>query len=182
MIIILNGVGSAGKTSIARALQGMTARPFLLVQMDAFLDMLPEALWDHPDGIIFEPTASAGAPVTAVRTGPVAERLLRAMRRAVAAIAAEGCDLIVDDVLNAAVAADYRQLLIGFDLRIVAIHARLDVIEARERARGDRHIGLVRWQTGFLHRRMVYDLDVDSSDASPEECARAIVGAFGLSR
>ena len=35
-IIILNGVGSAGKSSIARALQAITAKPFLYVAMDAF--------------------------------------------------------------------------------------------------------------------------------------------------
>jgi chloramphenicol 3-O phosphotransferase len=42
-IVLLNGVGSVGKSSIAKALQAITSEPFLHVQMDAFLDMLPEA-------------------------------------------------------------------------------------------------------------------------------------------
>ena len=46
-IILLNGVGSSGKSSIARALQEITAAPFLHVQMDVFVQMLPEALQDH---------------------------------------------------------------------------------------------------------------------------------------
>ncbi|MDE1996547.1 MAG: chloramphenicol phosphotransferase, partial [Rhizobiaceae bacterium] len=33
-ILLLNGVGSAGKSSIARALQAIAAEPFLHVQMD----------------------------------------------------------------------------------------------------------------------------------------------------
>jgi chloramphenicol 3-O phosphotransferase len=48
-IVLLNGVGSAGKGSIAKALQTITTEPFLHVQMDAFLDMLPAAYQEHPD-------------------------------------------------------------------------------------------------------------------------------------
>ena len=40
-IILLNGTGSSGKTSLARALQAASRDVFLHVQMDAFLDMLP---------------------------------------------------------------------------------------------------------------------------------------------
>lgn len=74
-IIILNGVGSAGKSSIARALQDITAEPYLYVAMDAFLDMLPAAYEDHPDGFIYEPVISDDRPALAIRTGSVAQRL-----------------------------------------------------------------------------------------------------------
>lgn len=39
-IVLLNGVGSAGKTSVAKALRTIADEPFLHVQMDAFMDML----------------------------------------------------------------------------------------------------------------------------------------------
>ncbi|GHD58475.1 hypothetical protein GCM10017083_41490 [Thalassobaculum fulvum] len=42
-IVLLNGAGSAGKSSIARALQAIAATPLLHMQMDAFLEMLPAA-------------------------------------------------------------------------------------------------------------------------------------------
>src|SRR5262245_4315199 len=42
-IIVLNGIGSVGKSSIARALQAMTVEPFLHVQLDMFIAMLPAA-------------------------------------------------------------------------------------------------------------------------------------------
>jgi chloramphenicol 3-O phosphotransferase len=40
-VIIPNGIGSAGKSTTAKALQAITSKPFLYVAMDAFLDMLP---------------------------------------------------------------------------------------------------------------------------------------------
>ena len=63
-IVLLNGVGSSGKSSIAKALQTMTAEPFLHVQMDVFVEMLPEALQDHPDGFAFETTQVEAHPVS----------------------------------------------------------------------------------------------------------------------
>lgn len=40
-IVYLNGVPSAGKTSIGRALQDALDEPFLLLGVDTFLRMLP---------------------------------------------------------------------------------------------------------------------------------------------
>ena len=47
-VIILNGVGSVGKSATARALQTITAEPFLHVAIDAFIDMVPERMIGHP--------------------------------------------------------------------------------------------------------------------------------------
>ena len=41
-IIFLNGVGSVGKTSIAKALQQLLNEPYLHVGLDHFIDMLPK--------------------------------------------------------------------------------------------------------------------------------------------
>lgn len=180
-IIILNGAGSVGKSSIARALQGITRRPFMNVAMDTFLDMLPPSTWDHPDGIIFETLAGAPEPIVAVRTGQVAERALRGMRRAIAALAADGNNLIVDDViLDPATLADYRALLEGFDVSWVGIFAPLAVLEERERQRPDRMVGLARWQYERVHAGMTYDLAIDTSQAAPSACAARIKDALGL--
>ena len=50
-IILLNGVGSVGKSSIAKALQTITTETFLHISMDAFMDMMPAACFEHPDGV-----------------------------------------------------------------------------------------------------------------------------------
>lgn len=180
-VIILNGTGSVGKSSTARALQQITARPFLHVAMDAFLDMLPEAMFGHADGMIFETLDEGGKPSVAIRTGPVMDRAMRGMRRAIAALAREGNNLIVDDViLEAADVMDYRDLLSAFEVRHVGLFAPLAVLEARELARGDREIGLARWQYERVHQGRTYDLEIDTTTTTPERNAAIIREAFGL--
>ena len=180
-IIILNGVGSVGKTSVGRALQSITTEPFLLVQMDAFLDMLPSSMVGDPAGIRFEITQEAGAPSIAIGTGPVADRAMRGMRHAVAAMARQGNNLIVDEVLlGAPKQQEYRELLAGFEVSLVGLFASLDVLEARERARADRLIGLARWQFDRVHRALTYDLQLDTSLTSPLGCAEMIKAALRI--
>jgi chloramphenicol 3-O phosphotransferase len=179
-VILLNGVGSAGKSSIAKALQAITAEPFLHVAMDAFLEMMPARCWDHPDGITFETVRQDGKPSVVIHCGPVGERIMRGMRRAIAAMAREGNNLIVDDVLIEDEMADYAALLADVAFRTVGVFAPLDVLETRERDRGDRLIGLARWQFDRVHRGKRYDLEVDTAKATAVECAEAIKRAFGL--
>ncbi|CAM5400463.1 Chloramphenicol 3-O phosphotransferase [Mycolicibacterium aubagnense] len=179
-IVLLNGVGSAGKTSIAKALQTLTRTPFLHVQMDMFLEMMPETLQTHPDGVSYDAGSIDGKPAVAVGVGPIGARVLRGMRHAVAAMAAEGNDMIIDDVLFAEGMQEYRKLLSRFDLRCVGILAPLEVLERREAERGDRMIGLARWQFDHVHRGIAYDLKIDSSVSSPMACAAQIRAAFNM--
>jgi len=41
-------------------------------------------------------------------------------------------------------------------------------------------IGLARWQYGRVHKGMTYDLELDTSKATPIECARLIKQRFRL--
>ncbi|WP_119269363.1 chloramphenicol phosphotransferase CPT family protein [Taklimakanibacter deserti] len=179
-IIILNGVGSAGKSTIAHALQDVTAEPYLHVAMDAFLDMLPSSYENHPDGFTFETIAQNGEPMVAIKSGKVVQRALRGMRRAIAALAAEGNNLIVDDVMLGAEMEEYKSLLAGFHVSFVGVFAPLAILEERERQRQDRLIGLARWQYDRVHAGKTYDLEIDTSTATPEACALRIKEAFGL--
>lgn len=179
-IVLLNGVGSVGKGSVAKSLQSIARGWFLHVTMDGFLDMLPERYFGDPDGMTFEERKQDGHPVIDIRTGPVAERALAGMRRAVAALAAAGNDLIVDDVYTAREAADYATLLAPYRVHRVGLFAPLDVLETREKARGDRSIGLARGQIATLHEGFSYDLELDTSRLSAMECAERIRDKFGL--
>jgi chloramphenicol 3-O phosphotransferase len=179
-VVILNGVGSAGKGSIAKALQAIASRPFLHVEMDAFLAMLPDSYFSHPDGLIFETNEEGGKPSVVIKTGVVAERLLTGMRRSVAALASAGNHLIVDDVMVDGELDDYRSLLSAFDVSVVGVYASLHVLEARERQRSDRMVGLARWQFDKVHAGRDYDFTVDTSLATPLECAELIKAALRL--
>jgi chloramphenicol 3-O phosphotransferase len=179
-IVLLNGVGSSGKSSIARALQTITTEPFLHVQMDAFMDMLPEAYQEHPDGFTYETVHEGGKQLVVIKTGPIGERTLRGMRHAIVALAEQGNSLIVDDVLLGGEKREYKELLSPFEAFFVGVFAPLDVLEARERRRGDRLIGLARWQYDRVHEGMTYDLEVDTSRDSPMVCALLIKRKFQL--
>lgn len=179
-VIVLNGVGSVGKTSTARELQKITVAPFLNIAMDQFIEMAPARMFGAADGLSFETGEDQGRPSTAISTGPAFERLMAGMRHAIAAMAAMGNDIVVDDVFWNGEEQDYRRLLAPYDLRLVGLYAPLELIEERERARGDRAIGLGRWQFGRVHQGVTYDLEVDMSAITPAKAAIIIRDAFNL--
>ncbi|MEX2202318.1 MAG: chloramphenicol phosphotransferase [Dongiaceae bacterium] len=179
-IVLLNGAGSAGKSAIAKALQAITAAPFLHVEMDAFMAMLPDSHFGDPAGMVFETILEDGKPSIVIHSGPIVENALRGIHRAVAAMAAEGNNQIVDDVMLGDENAEYTALLAAYRLYRVGVFAPLDVLEERERQRGDREIGLARWQHDRVHRNIDYDLKLDTSRATPLECAERIKETFGL--
>ncbi len=179
-VIILNGPGSVGKTTVARELQAMAADSYLHVRMDSFLEMLPESLLNDESGLTFEELVVDGKPAVSIRTGPVADRAFRGMRRAIAALADAGNNLVVDDVAVADEIADYRTLLHAHEVTVVGLQASLEVLESRERNRGDRHIGLARWQHERIHVDIEYDLTLDTGDISPKECARQVCTQLGV--
>lgn len=105
---------------------------------------------------------------------------MKGMRHAIVAMAAQGNNLVVDEVMIGQEAREYRALLSRFDVRLVGLFAPLEVLEARERERGDREIGLARWQFDRVHRDITYDLEIDATATTPLENAQQIRDAFGL--
>jgi chloramphenicol 3-O phosphotransferase len=175
-VVVLNGPGSVGKTTLACAIQGMVPTPVLHVQMDAFLEMLPEAMQDAPETFSYRP----GPGGVAIETGPAGARLIRGMHHAVAALAGQGSDLIFDTVAECADLDELRGLLAGRRCLFVGLHAPLAVLEAREWARGDRMIGLARAQVGRVHAGVRYDLELDLGTLSPDAGAKRILRELGL--
>ncbi|MEQ9505994.1 MAG: AAA family ATPase [Hyphomonas sp.] len=179
-VILLNGPGSAGKTSLAKALQRLTANPFLHVSMDTFLEMQPPRHDNHPDTFHWTTMDEGGRPRTAFRTGPKGAALMRGFRQSVASLAAEGWNVIADDVAVASDVDDYRTRLKSFAFAAVKVHAPLEVLEAREIARGDRMHGLARDQWQRIHAGIDYDFEVDTGRLSPEDAAQALCERFDL--
>tara|TARA_B100000678_G_scaffold271049_1_gene259415 strand:+ start:106 stop:651 length:546 start_codon:yes stop_codon:yes gene_type:complete len=177
-VIILNGVSSAGKTTIAKAIQQRAHRDFLHVSMDGFIAMVPDGREFTEGWFPVETVANDHGPLARISNGPKGERLLHQMRAFVAELADSGFDVIVDDVCRSRGIAAYRTLLDGHRLQIVQVTGDLGKIEQRERERGDRLIGLARAQAMNLHDDIVYDQDISTTTASPEECAKHILDAL----
>jgi len=176
-IIILNGVSSVGKTSVAKAIQNHAKKAFLHIQMDDFLEMLPRRALRKRDGLVFERIDSQTIDV---QFGDLVQRALAGMRSAVASMAECGNNIVVDDVFFADEDSEYRRLLEPYDYRLVALFAPLEVIQTRERMRGDRDIGLAKGQFEIVHKDRVYDLEFDTSKKFPDQIAKEICKTYSL--
>lgn len=165
--IYLNGASSAGKTSIAIALQDVLDDPFIRLGVDTFIAMLPRKTFSKPP---FEAAPDGGyRPTSAFR-----DAIRQPMLSALAALVATD-DVIVDDVVT-----DSRWLrsithaLAPFDVLFVGVHCSLEELERREVARGDRRRGIARGSMVPAHEHGRYDLTVDTSLMTSVECADAI--------
>ena len=110
-----------------------------------------------------------------MRIGPAGIALLAGMYRGITALAASGVNVIVDDVLH-----DQRVLHAAVDalsdlpVLFVGLYLPLEVAEQRERERGDRGPGGAAAFYDLVHTHAVYDLELDTSRLSPEQCAAHI--------
>lgn len=162
-IVVLNGTSSSGKTSIARAFQELAPRRFLNLSIDTILDTLP-------------PGTLARMQRGEERAGP---ELVRAFYACVKELAALGFDLIIDHAVTSQAEADLlHDAVRGHDTLVVGLDCPAEVLEERERRRGDRKIGMARAQCERIHRWLSYDLRVDTSVVDPGEAARRIVAAL----
>ena len=201
-IILLNGTGSAGKTTLARALQDLCPTPLLHLGMDAFyVEVCPPKLLfrmvppgvdpgdgaDAAEAVLFlePPDTEAGrAAGTAIVVPPFGNKLLSGMHHAVATLAALGNDVVVDHVLGYPPwLRECVALWRAFPVLFVGVECALPIVEARELARGDRSAkGVVRWQHSRVHRHgdraLPYDLTVDTGVQSPRECAEMILAGW----
>jgi len=166
-VIVLNGGSSSGKSGIARCLQVVLPDPWLALGVDTLIQAMPVALQISDVAI---------APDGEVTIGPAFRTLEAAWIAGVAAMARAGARVIVDEVFLGAAASQqrWRQALGG--LRVLWVGVRCDsaIAAGREIARGDRVVGMAVAQADLVHRDVVYDLEVDTTQVESMACARAI--------
>ena len=186
-VILLNGSSSAGKTTLAQMLQQLLPEPYQLISLDQFRDGLPArfrglnspAGTSGARGLNVTPVEAGGRRVTAIRFGDVGERMLRGMRRAVAAFAREGGNVIVDDLLlDRAYVLDYVESLRGLSVTLVGVRCPLEVVNAREAARPGRFPGTAESHFHTVHAHCIYDVEVDTGSTPPRACAERVVRAM----
>lgn len=182
-IILLNGSSSAGKTTLAHAIQEARSEPWFHLALDQFRDGMPPAyrgLNSPPGtpgarGLNVVPIDHQGERVTAVQFGDVGRRMLSGMHQAIAAFAAAGNDVVVDDLfLTEHVLDDYLSILEPFWVLFVGVRASLDVVNQREQARPGRFPGTARSHFELVHQHGIYDLEIDTGRHAPAACAAMI--------
>lgn len=181
-IILLNGTSSAGKTTLAKALQTVVPDPYLHVGIDTMVFALPKRYLHPPlwyDVFHYTWTQPGNPDTLIIEAGPLGHHLMAGLHHAVAALAQAGNNVIVDHVLlDPRWVEECACLFRNLPACFVGVYCPLDVVEQRERERQDRTLGQARAQFDKVHAHGVYDVTVDTSQASPEACARYIVEQF----
>lgn len=173
-VIILNGVSSSGKTTLAKAIQKYASDIWLHVAMDTFVAMLPDGREFDREWFPVTQVSHEGDNLPRVSNGPSGESLLGQMRQLVQQMAKSGFNVIVDEVAESAEIDDYRYRL-GASCMVVKVDAPLSELQRRERERGDRLLGLAREQSSRLHEGIAYDLVVDTHAQTPDALAREVL-------
>jgi chloramphenicol 3-O phosphotransferase len=162
-IILLHGASSAGKSTLAKAIQRALDEPFIHLSSDHLTPGLPERRerrgpfrwWDN-----------------------VRPRFFDGFQRSIAAFAAAGNDLIVDHIIEVpAWREDLRRLLAPHDVFLVGVQCDLDELDRREARRGDRKPGEGRSHVvdDRIHSFGPYDLEVDTTAQDAPAVAEQIL-------
>ena len=190
-VVVLDGTSSSGKTTLAAGAQRrliVDGELWFVMAVDDWFAKLPREFSGYgqrrgpfaDDGVIFDTSVPGGFEM---RMGPLGDRVLRAYREAVGAVARAGINVLVDDVQLREVEWEmWQEATSGLDVTWVRVHIDLDVLEARELARAYRVLGMARWQYHKVHRFAPYDIEIDTGILDPDAAADALVSALGAPR
>lgn len=166
-VIVLNGASSSGKTSILSQLQGLLVEPYLNLGIDKFIWMLPKRYLDRPlwDDVLGLATES----------GAMGSRLFSSMHKVIQLLSLEGMNVVADHVMvEPEWVGECARLFSPLPAYFVGVQCPLEVLIQREFARKDRTLGQAEAQFPLVHKDIIYDLVVDTSLLSIEECALKI--------
>src|SRR5262249_36260173 len=159
---------SSGKSSIAEALRARWDGPLQVSGIDTFLGLQSRAFFatapDSADGFTWRPVVVDGIAAVEIVAGPLGDAVIRAAPRYWRACADAGIDQVCDDVWLSQRQHDHlAAALSGVDVLWIGARCPVDVLERRERERGDRTVGQARAQATVVHTRRTYDVEVDTS-------------------
>ena len=179
-IVILNGAPRAGKSSIVAAIQNSFDGPWMNLGVDVFVREVTPGRYRPGMGLRPGEEGHAVAPLVPV--------FYAAMYDSIAAHSRAGLNVVVDvGHYDGTILADSARRLAGLPVLFVGVRCPLAVVMERRNAgqvgrESEYAIGsetepvpapVLRWQNA-VHVPGIYDLEVDTSRLSPEECAAAI--------
>jgi chloramphenicol 3-O phosphotransferase len=179
-VIVLNGCASAGKTSIAKAIQRTFADPYLHLGIDLFwLEIFPWE-WAGAATNSFRDVFIEGAapPKSILAVEPFGHFVISGLHHTVVALARMGHNVVVDHTLfEPGYVQEILTLWQPFPVWLVGVHCPLDTVRRRAAIRADRgwptYLPMTTWMFDEVHKhtRGIYDLEVDTSRWTPTECA-----------
>ena len=167
-IIFFNGASSSGKTTLAKVLQEKLEEPYIYVSMDNFINLYPEKY--------LNPTNQEEMQIT----WQLILNVISGMTKSLAALAKTGNNIILDHLLREeGWLEDCVESWQGLDVLFIGLRCPLEVLEQREKERGDRNIGNARYQFDCVHQHGIYDLELDTSVLDVDECVNRIMLLIG---
>ena len=175
-IIFLNGCGSSGKTSIARAIQHESPELWLSFGVDTLIDMIP--FGRQEPYLKFIPGQNDRGPIMHVESGPEGGKLFSVIPKFAEILADQGNNIIIYEVLfDEEALKAYVQYLKTHTVYYIGVFCDLAVMQEREVLRRDRCVGLSNDQIDRVNQGVLnsYDFKVDTTAISPFEAARLIL-------
>ena len=156
-IIIINGVSSAGKTTLAKVLQDRLSQPYFHMDVDVFCNMAPDKF--------------------NIDDYSVQWQFVSNMFHAVKLFSDMGFNLIVPCIFLEDGDFLERCVTLLHDYPVLFAHVKCPVEELRrrEKERGDRKIGMAEELLSLIVPKDTYDIEVDTYNFSVEECADKII-------
>ncbi|MGD7043122.1 chloramphenicol phosphotransferase CPT family protein [Jeotgalibacillus proteolyticus] len=156
MIIVLNGVSSSGKSTLAKEITKLLP-DFFAFSVDDY-DLVIEKMEDRDNE----------------RLIPVETEYF--YYRNVAMFSDRGINLILDQILHDPLTLkNFYSALNNYPIFFVGVHCPVDELKRREQYREDRRIGQAISQLNFVHQQEFYDVEINTSTNSMIECAKEIV-------
>lgn len=166
-IIWLNGVSSAGKTSLTIELQKILPKPYFCISQDTFTDIIAPCLTGYFNGIDGE---------------ALWYEAVNAMYHTIKTYSDLGLNVIVDHIVLNQIDGKEQKLFDTFKKQIndypvtfVKVICPIEELRERELSRGDREIGNAEWQLKLgLYPVEGYDIIVNTYNMKLNECASEI--------
>ena len=127
------------------------------------------------------PIEGASPPKIVQTAQPFGNFVISGLHHTITALARMGHNVVVDHALtDARYVVDIVTVWQSFPVWLVGVFCPLDTIHERVAARADRswpsYLPMVNWmfEEAHKHTRGIYDLEVDTSQLTPDECASQI--------
>lgn len=178
-IILLNGAGSSGKTSIAKSIQYLSDDPWITFGIDTFIDMTPAFTDENKNKkyLSFTPGKNEYGQTIYVESHENGRKLFETMPDFAKLLADKGQHIIIDEVLfDDDHLKSYIHQLSDHIVYFVGVYCDLSVMRNREILRGNRAIGLSNDQFDRVHQGLrEYDMIVNTNQSDFFENAKTIL-------
>jgi chloramphenicol 3-O phosphotransferase len=191
ILYLLNGATSTGKTSTAKNLQELLPGPNTLLGIDTFHLSIPpsKCQLEDPDDRYFTPICydENGKRFCKIEHGEYIDQIDAARFKSIVAFLNEGVHVIADEVFwRKKTVETFLNALKGQSVYMIGMFVDEDEGERRSTARFSashpsddltsdfRPDGMSRASALFAHQFVHYDLEIDTTFFTPEQCAEKI--------